>query len=112
MKRRNGFVSNSSTSSFILIVKKDLFEENLPSELEEVFEDNIISKKIFGLDLVVINALDDSNGDIYINNRSFKRVIGDDGYHDEENCIYRKVEDLSHKLKEKDEDHIYIYTGD
>lgn len=67
MKVRNGFVSNSSSSSFVIAVKKEVHEEVLKQLTEydkDIIEQMAEKDTIFGTDVYTIGALD-VHGDCY-----------------------------------------------
>jgi len=60
MKTRNGFVSNSSSSSFVLIVKKEVHEKTMKQlePYEKAVMNALISEsKIFGQDVIYYGDL-------------------------------------------------------
>ncbi len=68
MKVRNGFVSNSSSSSFVIAVKKDVHEKVLKQLTEyekDVIEQIAEKDTIFGIDVYTIGDLD-VHGDCYL----------------------------------------------
>jgi len=73
MKTRTGFVSNSSSSSFVVLTTKENHEKVM-AELHEYAQDVIKSvlqeTKLFGKDMVYIGDLERMDGSAY--------VLGDD----------------------------------
>ena len=64
MIKRNGFVSNSSSSSFIFIVKKELHDkvyETLSDYQKSIIAEIVFKGKMFGFEFVAIQDL--TNGD-------------------------------------------------
>jgi len=66
MKTRSGFVSNSSSSSFVAIVEKSVFEkalENLKDERDRKVIKHVAQKQNkFGKTLMTVNEYSDSGG--------------------------------------------------
>lgn len=66
MKTRSGFVSNSSSSSFVAIVEKSVFEkalENLKDERDRKVIKHVAQKENkFGKTLMTVNEYSDSGG--------------------------------------------------
>jgi len=65
MKIRNGFVSNSSSSSFVIAVKKDVHEKVLKQLTEyekDVIEQIAEKDTIFGIDVYTVSDMTDMDG--------------------------------------------------
>ena len=69
MKTRNGFVSNSSTSSFVLIMTKERYEESIKDykkEEKKVIDSMASKSKFLGRDIVTFKNLCDRGGESYL----------------------------------------------
>jgi hypothetical protein len=69
MKIRLGFVSNSSSSSFVLIVDKELHDkvrETLPPIVQEVVDFAMEEKVVFGRRMMVYHDLNTMGGYSYV----------------------------------------------
>ena len=65
MKIRNGFVSNSSSSSFVLVVKKDDYDKvysDLSDDAKKVADACMEFKTIFGIDVAIFSDWCDNGG--------------------------------------------------
>lgn len=69
MKMRTGFVSNSSSSSFILVVKKEIFEKEIVEVEQNVIKDLILKAfdfhELFGVSIAVYSDMTDRGGNSY-----------------------------------------------
>jgi DNA polymerase III psi subunit len=107
MKIRNGFVSNSSSSSFLLIIKKEDFEtiEFTKLEKEVLNELNLQKDKIFDIDIMKISTLDDAG---YNQLDDFSTDLDDSDLTEEEIAImddegvYEIYEKILDKLETKE----------
>jgi hypothetical protein len=106
MKVRQGFVSNSSSSSFMICLRKEDYKEvfNSLSKLEQELVKHLhpIDKKVFGLDLKIISgtsgnydSFEDFVIDIDLTDEEEER-LDDDGAACIFDDVYKKFEAKEH----------------
>jgi hypothetical protein len=110
MKVRNGFVSNSSSSSFVVVIKKEVHDKVLPllTDYQRMIIEQIAEKdKAFGMDVITIGDMTDHGGESQL----FYDLPYDDEKNEEDDDNYREgpyeaydaYRDLVDKNSTKDE---------
>lgn len=103
MKTRSGFVSNSSSSSFVAIVTPDIFEEALAQLKDErhrkILRHFAIKKKGFGQDVIEIGECSDAGG--------ASNLFGYEGNWDYEKAGLTEEEMYPDRGEDEEEDEFY-----
>jgi hypothetical protein len=121
MKIRNGFVSNSSSSSFICAVRKTTHDEAIAKMQERertIIEKTVFFKKAFGLELAVRGQMNDCGGNysytgqLYNDDDEEIIIKDEDGEEFEENLIQYAIEIYDDLCDEIEKDSFYASVDD
>jgi hypothetical protein len=105
MKIRTGFVSNSSSSSFVLFVSKEHYEEvkknsdALDVEIIEHMKDED-SQTLFGKELIVFTDFCDMGGNNRLDDFTTENEIDSDNFWD---IVHERWYEIQNRLTKKDE---------
>lgn len=122
MKVRTGFVSNSSSSSFVFAVRKtthDAVMLELKEEYKKIIEKTVYFKNALGLELAVRDEFNDCGGNVRYSG-SLERdeddydieIEDEDGDIYEEPIIYIAIEKYEELCREKEPDYFTACPSD
>lgn len=113
MKIRSGFVSNSSSSSFVLLVNKNSFDEEIGPTLtksEKGFVDQIFNEaNVFGTECYLISGFNTNGGGSWLEYIEFECDLSgdekdeDDEDYEEQDSAYEVWDALEEKINKLDE---------
>lgn len=117
MKVRQGFVSNSSSSSFVIASPVNIWDKvyNQLTPFEKAVADALVSKERgFGQDIMVISEFSDNGGggtleDLEVDYDTTDDGDDDDDYNDNVYEAYSKITDL---LEKEGGDLVFIHSED